>query len=404
MRRELPRGEAPAQAASYALKGYPPVFRDAAIEHHFRRADYDASRTTRVVCFIFGAFIALLSPFAAPKLLVNSPELVPTVLAGALMFQVPAFVFGAWLASSQRLRLGLAGDLQLALVLLIEVHSQLFRMLCHEHGTWFPSSAGFIGIGVAVLSFGLPLRRAGTALVVWLIAAKLAEFSFLKLNAQDYSAAAFDAIFVFTTLVGAYRADAARRDAYSRIVLSERRASVDALTGLSNRWGFAADAERIVRHAARERHPVTLAVVDVDRFKHVNDSAGHAYGDFVLTRVAQALGVHVRRPLDTCARVGGDEFVMLWHAPRDVFSSDIGNVVVQSVRELRLTVPDSGEPITVSVGVATLTPLLVSDLDRLMRLADRALYEAKQQGRDRCHTVRPGPHGRTVQGSRFDEA
>jgi diguanylate cyclase (GGDEF)-like protein len=165
--------------------------------------------------------------------------------------------------------------------------------------------------------------------------------------------------------------------------LAERRASTDTLTGLPNRRGLDDTLKRLVAHANRSHTPVSLVAIDLDHFKDINDTAGHECGDEVLA----AFGVMLRANLrgsDVAARSGGEEFVV---ALPETDRSGAMHVAEHLRRATEaLTVPRLGARITASFGVATL-PDDALDTDTLLRLADRALYAAKQRGRNRVEAA-----------------
>ena len=165
--------------------------------------------------------------------------------------------------------------------------------------------------------------------------------------------------------------------------LAERRASTDSLTGLPNRRGLDDTLKRMVAHANRTHTPVSLVAIDLDHFKTINDTCGHECGDEVLA----AFGVMLRanlRGADVAARAGGEEFVV---ALPDTDRSGAMHVAEHIRRATEaLTVPRLGARITASFGVAAL-PDDAHDTDALLRLADRALYAAKQRGRNRVEAA-----------------
>ena len=155
----------------------------------------------------------------------------------------------------------------------------------------------------------------------------------------------------------------------------------DALTGLANRVALMDHLEQALAALAREPGRIGLVFVDLDEFKEVNDSLGHAVGDEVLVEVARRLRAVARRT-DTVARVGGDEFVLLCADLRS--SDDIRLVCDRIVRELRkpIELAETTLSMTGSIGVA-ISEDAELDPGELLRRADVALYEAKHAGRDR---------------------
>ncbi|CAO3442090.1 sensor domain-containing protein [Azospirillum largimobile] len=164
-----------------------------------------------------------------------------------------------------------------------------------------------------------------------------------------------------------------------------RLAYFDTLTGLPNRQLLADRATAALALAGRTRQPVTLMFLDVDRFKTINDSLGHAVGDQLLVEVANRL----RRLFiegDTLARLGGDEFVALLPGCDAAHAALLAERVLASL-SVPLTVADLTLTPTASIGIAV-HPDDGMDFDTLLRQADAAMYRAKQAGRNRCHFFR----------------
>jgi diguanylate cyclase len=161
--------------------------------------------------------------------------------------------------------------------------------------------------------------------------------------------------------------------------------SRDALTGLANRRHFEAVLARELDRVARAGEPALLLVLDIDHFKKVNDSRGHVAGDLVIKAVADALQ-HSVRPMDTVARIGGEEFaVALPNCP-----PAFGPMVAERMRaRIERCVVDVGlgeAPIsvTVSIGGAFAPQWVRSNLALWMERADKQLYRAKSAGRNRA--------------------
>ena len=158
----------------------------------------------------------------------------------------------------------------------------------------------------------------------------------------------------------------------------DRQARTDMLTGLLNRRGFDTQMSFAMALARRSGRPLSLITVDVDHFKRVNDTYGHAAGDEVLRRLAQTLQERLRGS-DVVARVGGEEFVAMLPDTDLEGARAIAETLVAAMDEQRDAVVGK---VTVSAGVATLRGPEYESAD-LMRRADAALYEAKGQGRNR---------------------
>ena len=166
----------------------------------------------------------------------------------------------------------------------------------------------------------------------------------------------------------------------------EQLALYDGLTGLPNRSGFLEALERALQQARRRVVRGALLFIDLDHFKNVNDTRGHAAGDEHLRLVAQQLQ-SVMRTGDTLARLGGDEFVVLLPdlGPETEAASRGAMLAAERLRQALARLPATGAdalPTTMSVGVA-LFPGEHQTADDLLREADTAMYRAKSQGRNR---------------------
>lgn len=185
--------------------------------------------------------------------------------------------------------------------------------------------------------------------------------------------------------------------------LSTLEALADPLTGLANRRALERIVEIGLRYARRERRSVTVAVLDLDKFKSINDQHGHEVGDSVLQLVAEGLRQFAQRPLDCIARLGGDEFVIFWFDLDIEQAGRLGRELVASIgtRPLQLLTGGSIQP-RISLGACSGVPHGATNLDELLRLADRALYQAKHESGNRA-LVRsiPGTIGRVVIGRNF---
>ncbi len=167
------------------------------------------------------------------------------------------------------------------------------------------------------------------------------------------------------------------------LAIAETRAATDALTGLANRRAVADDLKRMVAQASRALSPLAVIAVDLDHFKQVNDRYGHDLGDDVLAVVGTCLRESVRSS-DLVGRTGGEELVVIAPDTDAAGAAELAEKLRLAIRALTVTgLPD---PITASFGVAAI-PEHAVDGAALLRRADRALYEAKRNGRDRVEVA-----------------
>ena len=179
--------------------------------------------------------------------------------------------------------------------------------------------------------------------------------------------------------------EAIRRELEDKNRLLERLSAIDTLTQIANRGRFDAVLRQEWRRASRDEATLSLVFCDIDYFKPFNDTYGHQMGDECLVRVAQAMEEALNRPADLVARYGGEEFVAL------LVDTDAegARLVAERMRERVLALgiehgsSSAAACLTVSLGVATVRPEAGLRPEDLVSRADRALYAAKQGGRNR---------------------
>lgn len=192
-----------------------------------------------------------------------------------------------------------------------------------------------------------------------------------------------DRIMIGTTLVGYYIKDDQELSLDQKLLTM---ATTDSLTGLANRLFFQTEARREIHRAARYGRPLSIIVIDLDHFKYVNDTFGHAAGDTVLRQLARIIVVTMREG-DVIGRVGGEEFAVL--LPETNLDG-----AVASAERLRQRVgshvfrhQDTSIQVTISLGVAQHSAQY-SKWEAFFEAADKALYEAKANGRNQtCHAL-----------------
>ena len=273
------------------------------------------------------------------------------------------------------------------------------------------SGLGIVGIiwVARVHAFGLPyegiilatffsyfltgLRFVAASLCGWLVfLAYVAMELHVGLNGDTLL---YNAFFLATAnLIGCFGnhfLEQAVRQNFCSMVQLHRLAERDFVTGLLNRRAFSTRATGIWREALRDGRSIGIAMVDVDHFKHYNDHYGHAAGDVALQSVAHVIAEHARRPLDACARYGGEEFVVLWYDVDADHAMALAQRMCQAVQALGL--PHVASPtagvVSISVGLVCTAVHNAAQWDAALRAADQALYQAKQQGRNRVCAADP---------------
>lgn len=165
----------------------------------------------------------------------------------------------------------------------------------------------------------------------------------------------------------------------------ERLTVTDVLTELPNRRGLLQRAEQLLAQHRRNGEPLSLALIDLDHFKTVNDQEGHPMGDAVLQYVAGEIAGSVRAS-DMLARLGGEEFGLLMPETGDSGARELCERIRRHIEKLTLPMTAEVSGLTLSAGLTTATVDASTTFDRLYLNADLALYEAKRQGRNRIVT------------------
>jgi diguanylate cyclase (GGDEF)-like protein/PAS domain S-box-containing protein len=161
-----------------------------------------------------------------------------------------------------------------------------------------------------------------------------------------------------------------------------RSATRDSLTGVFSRGHFIEMANMEIDRARRFAEPLSVAMFDIDHFKAVNDTYGHAAGDKVIIALTQSIVGYIRK-IDFIGRIGGEEFALLLPRAHKQPALEVAQRLRKLLSELTVDVGEATINFTVSIGVAALRPT-TRDLPDLLRNADAALYKAKREGRNRA--------------------
>jgi diguanylate cyclase (GGDEF)-like protein len=271
-----------------------------------------------------------------------------------------------------------------------------------------PSYRGLLDqIKGSTLEFEVPLGQGVSGQVAlrgepWRISDVAQEPTYLEVDARMRSELCVP-IKVGERVVGVINAESARPDAFTladeQLLLTfagqlatalekmrlfqevQHLAITDPLTGQFNRRHFFDEAEREFQRARRYARPLSVVMLDLDRFKRVNDSYGHAVGDRVLQVVAETCRRQLRT-IDLLARYGGEEFIALLPESSAEDARHVAERLCRAIAALRVESDAGPVQVTISVGAAGLAASC-ADLDELLIRADRALYDAKEAGRNR---------------------
>lgn len=166
----------------------------------------------------------------------------------------------------------------------------------------------------------------------------------------------------------------------------EKLSMTDGLTGIPNRRAYDVEVEKIWAHCMRSSTPVTVFVIDIDFFKQYNDFFGHPEGDKCLIAIAKCLNESFKRKGDLLARIGGEEFIAVLPSADINNAMLLANTTINAIRELKIEHPKSSVApyVTISIGVASKIPYPDFKPKQLFDFADKALYQAKKTGRNKC--------------------
>jgi diguanylate cyclase (GGDEF)-like protein/PAS domain S-box-containing protein len=211
------------------------------------------------------------------------------------------------------------------------------------------------------------------------------RLKWLSVSAAPMGPEAWPVVVVLT-----FRDVTERRDYEAEL---RRLAEVDELTGLPNRRAFLAVLADHLASRRREDSRGALLVLDLDRFKELNDTLGHAVGDRVLVQAARAMEERLRSS-DCLGRLAGDEFAVLLPRANEEQAEEVARALGERLREEALPTTRGVSQVSASIGVVPLSGAAGASVDRALQCADDAMYAAKAAGRDQCllaHSQDPAP-------------
>jgi diguanylate cyclase (GGDEF)-like protein len=257
-------------------------------------------------------------------------------------------------------------------------------------------------IGAAV-GFAIPIELVsvvllGTAVLGGLrmvyfvptVIAIVAAFAINETGTFGVSAAALNTIAAMAMMavlaaIGSYMEERSARAEWLHRRLAEELAGHDALSGLANARSFGETYPRLHAAAARTGKPLLVAMLDIDWFKNFNDHYGHPAGDECIRRVAQVLPRYGRRATDLAARIGGEEFALVWYDIEASHAQALLEALRMEVEAMKIphaAAPAGAHIVTVSIGACCARPVGLAP-EALIKAADDQLYRSKEAGRNR---------------------
>jgi diguanylate cyclase (GGDEF)-like protein len=367
---------------------------DEDLERQYRTVHLRRVRWRARIWFTLSAILSLLFTVA---------QLHSTGFASASfwlhLFVVPCGLVLVWLAWSQhyeRLFLPIANVLAPLLGVLIAA----FVAVSVARGEGYRMGVLTVDVVAALFFMGLQFRAGLVTAIAMLLGFAGATAVIGMIDGVAWNNFLTVAITALLSTIVKREVESAYRRSFLESALLAQWVTRDALSGLINRRALDAELARVWEQAQRDRRTLALMMIDIDRFKSYNDTHGHQSGDEAIRAVARVLGVAARRPLDLAARYGGDEFVLLLYdvstqaaeETAEALRMDIERAVTPLAAPQLLPqdpwesrAPDMPAPrimVTASIGVSIISPTQGQTPHDALQLADEALYEAKQAGRN----------------------
>ncbi len=334
-------------------------------------------------------FLILALGFGASPLqeqsLFNAPEHLRGALALVAWLVSPIAVAAAMLSFFPSSPRQLAQGVQTAAVVVIFSAAFSLRHLALTSSFQYP--AAMLGIViVAVAIFGsFSAYRLIPAMLLFYVAGIVQEVYYLNRQSVSELPAYVLFYFLLISVAGAYTNEILRRQSWIQRRAADALARIDILTGLTNQNALNELYQTAFNQARRQKAVLAVLLLDIDHFKRLNDTHGHLAGDDALRLVGPVLAkLSAQRPLDICARFGGEEFVVVWFDVNPDALVRLATALLDAIRAIELTMPGREEPykITASAGLTWLTPTGESSPERVLAKADTLMYRAKDAGRD----------------------
>jgi diguanylate cyclase (GGDEF)-like protein len=236
---------------------------------------------------------------------------------------------------------------------------------------------------------GLPFRPALVSVLLTAVAFVASAIVFGLDTALAMRTSVFLTLSVAACAMAAWQVEKHARKSFLESRLLAELAQLDPLTGMKNRRVLDEHLARIWQQAIDDSRTIAVLLIDVDHFKAYNDRYGHQAGDQTLRRVAHTLQSFVRRPLDVIARYGGEEFAAILYGVNAEEARETAERMRRAISDLAIEHRASRicAMVTISVGVAAITPAQRRKSRGALQLADEALYKAKSEGRNRVELM-----------------
>ena len=270
-------------------------------------------------------------------------------------------------------------------ILWIALGNIALDIVSHNVGFNFAYEGVFIVIMISLFMAGLRFQIACIGPLVTMLAMWIASIYFLPDSRHTSLKVFYITAISFCGMVGAYTIEYQFRNSFIQHAIVQHMAIKDGLTGLFNRSEAIKKLGFLMEYARREQKPISLLLADVDHFKLYNDHYGHLKGDDCLRDIGGALNSCCKRPLDFAARMGGEEFLLVWFDSTPEEESKLSRYVHDAIDDLAIPhgASETSQRVTLSAGYCRVIPDSKSTINQLINIVDQALYLSKNNGRNR---------------------
>jgi len=361
-----------------------------ASRYNYTERFYADNRWGRVAIFLLAVAVFVPIPLIGPALFLLPPDDVPAINSVILLAILPAAMAGLLIGALREYRCW-----REALVLTsfgsIAVGLEAIRQIGESTDYMLSLEAPFLIFIGAFFVSGLPFWRVALTLgIVFGIILGVESYA-TTFGGEERVEVFSTTLFIVLLLMAGMLYEHANRRKYAFERQLREQALRDPRTNLLNLEGLQHYYPRVFRQAHREQAPLTLAFLDLDHFKALNDRHGHLHGDRALERVAARITEFTRRPLDLAVRYGGEEFLLVWFDSDAERAPRIGGELIAAVRDLAIEHRDSPDHVHLTASAGVVQGWVMSPdegIEEWLQAADTALYEAKSAGRD-CAVYRP---------------
>lgn len=355
-----------------------------ALEAEFRNDVNEGARTSRIILLTFGLIMIGVTPLYDQWLLNIPDDFRKWTLFIQWAIDIPTLILALLCILRDKLHRW-AEPALIAATVITSLGMVAQRYFGARYGFDIPHEFPTLVIAaVIVLGRVSVINLAPWALLVMTITS-VNEFHSYGSNGETIYRVIALWMMTIILLTGGTIAGLYARSNWLRTQLLAQRSSIDSLTGLFNRGQFDLVFEALIQQACRDKKSLAVMLIDIDHFKAFNDHYGHLAGDECLKKIGKLLSETARRPMDLRGRYGGEEFVAVWYDTTPGNSAILAEELLIGLSSMNIKHAKSptAQQVTASAGLYHCSPTQTDTLADIIGEADKLLYEAKSQGRNR---------------------